>query len=102
MNIASTNAGPASITAAADTAGGEPSSQIDIEFVAVEAASLILQASPTSLGVNQGDSEDQQSIITAIVRDTNNNLVKNQTSCPNNLVLLHDVRWRRSAFSCPR
>ena len=77
VNIA-TNAGPASITAAADTAGG-PSSQIDIEFVAVEAASLILQASPTSLGVNQGDSEDQQSIITAIVRDTSNNLVKNQT-----------------------
>ena len=61
------------------TLPGGPSSQIDIEFVAVEAASLILQASPTSLGVNQGDSEDQQSIITAIVRDTSNNLVKNQT-----------------------
>jgi hypothetical protein len=78
VNITSTNAGPASITAAADTPGG-PSSQIDIEFVAVDAASLILQASPTSLGINQGDSADQQSIITAIVRDTNNNLVKNQT-----------------------
>jgi adhesin/invasin len=78
VNIASTNAGPASITAAAGTPGG-PSSQIDIEFVAVEAASLILQASPAALGVNQGDSDDQQSIITAIVRDTSNNLVKNQT-----------------------
>jgi hypothetical protein len=78
VNISSTNAGPAAITASADTPRG-PSSQLDIEFVAVQAASLILQALPTTLNVNQGGSTDQQSIITAIVRDVNNNPVKNRT-----------------------
>jgi hypothetical protein len=76
VTISSTNAGPAVITAS-DAAGG-PSSQIEIEFVANAPASLVLQANPTSLGVNLEGSTDQQSIITAIVRDASGNLVKSQ------------------------
>jgi hypothetical protein len=75
--ISSTNAGLAAITATAATSGG-PSSQITIEFVATTPTSLIVQANPTSLGVNAGGSTDQQSIVTAVVRDASGNLVKNQ------------------------
>jgi protocatechuate 3,4-dioxygenase beta subunit len=78
ITITSANAGPTVITAVAETPGG-PSSQVDIEFLATEAFSLILQASPTSLGTNPQGSADQQSIISAVVRDSNNNLVRNQT-----------------------
>ena len=69
--ISSKNAGPAVISATADQSG--PSSQISIEFVATMPTSLILQATLTSLAVNQ------QSVITAVLRDAHNNLVKNQT-----------------------
>lgn len=77
VQISSTTAGPAVITAAAATANG-PSSQVAIEFVATTANSLILQASPTTLSINPTGSNQQQSIITAVVRDAENNLVKNQ------------------------
>lgn len=77
VTISSTNAGPAVITAVATSPGG-PSSQLSIEFVATTPASLVLQASRTTLSVNTEDSSDQQSIVTAIVRDANGNLVKNQ------------------------
>ena len=75
--VSSSNAGPAVITAEAPEDGG-PSAQISIEFVATSADSLILRANPTSLSVNLPDNNDQQSIITAVVRDANDNLVKNQ------------------------
>jgi hypothetical protein len=87
VSIASTNAGPAIITAAADTPEG-PSSELEVEFVATNPTSLILQASPTTLSVNRAGSTDQQSIITAIVRDAENNLVKNQRI---NFVIFSDV-----------
>jgi hypothetical protein len=77
VTITSNNAGPAVITAEADTPGG-PSSQLQIEFIATVADSLILQADPATIGVNAPGSMDQQSIITAVVRDPQNNLVKNQ------------------------
>jgi protocatechuate 3,4-dioxygenase beta subunit len=78
VTISSANAGPAAITATATAADG-PSSQIEIEFVATTPTSLILQANPTTVGINAEGSTDQQSIITAIVRDASGNLVKNQT-----------------------
>jgi hypothetical protein len=77
VQISSTTAGPAVITAVAAVANG-PSSQAAIEFVATTANSLILQASPTTLSTNPAGSNQQQSIITAVVRDAANNLVKNQ------------------------
>jgi hypothetical protein len=78
VTLTSNNAGPSVITAAATAAGG-PSSQIEIEFVATTPSSLILQANPTSLGINAEGTSDQQSIVTAVVRDASGNLVKNQT-----------------------
>ena len=72
VNICSDNAGPSVISAAANVSSG-PSSQVEIEFVATIPALLILHATVTSLAPNQ------QSIITAVVRDAQDNLVKNQT-----------------------
>jgi adhesin/invasin len=77
--VTSDSAGSATIRAAAADDPNGPSSEIEIEFVATKAHSLVLQASPSTLGINLGGATDQQSIITAIVRDPNNNLVKNKT-----------------------
>jgi Bacterial Ig-like domain (group 1) len=74
--ISSNEAGSAIINA--NVAGG-PSSQVSIEFFATTPNSLVLQAFPTTLGINATGSTAQQSIITAIVQDVNGNLVKNQT-----------------------
>jgi hypothetical protein len=87
VTICSINAGPAVITASCpsdpnrpnDPCTDTPTTQVEIEFVATNPTSLILQASSTTLGVNPAGSLDQQTIITAIVRDSRNNLVKNRT-----------------------
>jgi Bacterial Ig-like domain (group 1) len=76
VTISSNEAGTAVINA--NVTGG-PSSQVRIEFFATTPSSLVLQAFPTTLGVNATGSTAQQSIITAIVQDVNGNLVKNQT-----------------------
>ncbi len=78
VNVSSDNAGPAIITAAADQVGG-PSAQLSIEFIATIPRFLIAQASPATIGVNAEGETDQQSVITAVVRDPQNNPVKNQT-----------------------
>lgn len=69
ISISSNNAGPATITAS--TAAGL-TVQLPIEFVATEAASVEMQASPFVVGPNE------QSTITAIVRDAANNLVRDK------------------------
>src|SRR5690606_12327246 len=69
VSISSTNAGPALITASA--AGGVMTTRA-IEFVATQAHTLTLQAEPFTVRAGE------QSAITAIVRDVNNNLVKNK------------------------
>jgi hypothetical protein len=76
VTISSNQAGTAIINASVT---GGPSSQVRIEFFATSPDSLVLQAFPTTLGVNATGSTAQQSIITAIVQDENGNLVKNQT-----------------------
>ena len=85
--VRASNAGFAEITAICrdpnpDTAGdvcdGEPTIQRIIEFVATDAASMNVEASPASIGVNTGGVTTEQSTITAIVRDAANNLVKNK------------------------
>ena len=78
VNVCSNNAGPAVISAAANVSPG-PSSQVSIEFIATTAASLVLQASLTTLSVNAPGSSTHQSVITAVIRDAQGNLVKNQT-----------------------
>jgi hypothetical protein len=69
VDISATNAGPAVITAT-NTDG--TSTQLVVEFVASIPATLELQASPLNTGVNE------QSTITATVRDAAGNFVKNQ------------------------
>ena len=73
--ISSANSGPAEISAVAVSG---PSTQIEIEFVASAASSLILQADPALIGVNTPGDFNKQSNLIATVRDPNNNLVKNK------------------------
>lgn len=68
--ISSDSAGPATIVARNDVSG--LSTSMDIEFVAIDPESIVTQASQTQL------KPGEQSRITAIVRDANNNLVKGQ------------------------
>ncbi len=68
VTIASTNAGPAVISAS-NAAG--TSTQVQVEFVADTPNSIDVQASPFTIGPGE------QSTITAVVRDASNNLVKN-------------------------
>ena len=71
--ICSADAGFASIVANGDDgAGATPTASRDIEFVATTPATIAVQASPSRIAVNQN------SEITAIVRDPNGNLVKGQ------------------------
>lgn len=76
VNVRSTNSGPAEL--AASTTSG-PSTQVTIEFIATIISSMILQASPATIGTNSGGQDAEKSLITAVVRDANNNLVTNQT-----------------------
>ena len=68
VTIASTNAGPAVITAS--NAAGTTTS-VQVEFVADTPDSIDVQANPFTLGPGE------QSAVTAVVRDAANNLVKN-------------------------
>jgi hypothetical protein len=72
--VSSNNAGPSTLTA---FVSGGPTTSRSVNFVATTPASIALQASPTSIGPNDGSqTTQQQSTITAVVRDANNNLVK--------------------------
>jgi len=68
INIAATSAGPASITATTSTG---LTTQVLIDFVALNPDSIEIQASPFTIPVNESSS------ILATVRDVDNNLVKN-------------------------
>jgi hypothetical protein len=70
ITITSNNAGPSVITATTTATG--PSASITREFVATTPQSLTIQADRTTVGPN-----GEQAALTAIVRDTDNNLVKN-------------------------
>lgn len=67
--ISANNAGPAVVTA---TNASGTSTGVQVEFIADVPDSIEVQASPFTIGPGE------QSAITAIVRDINNNLVKNQ------------------------
>ena len=74
---AATNSGPVLFLA---TVAGGPSAQVAAEFVATTVNSVTLQAAPNTIGTNSsGALTTEKSLITAVVRDANNNLVKNKT-----------------------
>jgi hypothetical protein len=70
VSIQSTNAGPAQITA---TNANNTSTAVDVQFIADTPANIDVQANPFTVGPNE------QSQITAIVRDSAGNLVTNAT-----------------------
>jgi hypothetical protein len=69
VTVTANNAGPAVLTA---TNAAGTSTQLSIEFIATTPTTLELQATPFTVSTNE------QSTITAIVRDAAGNLVKNQ------------------------
>jgi hypothetical protein len=72
FNISSDNAGIASVSAiGVDSNGIEVSARTQIEFVATQANSIIVDATPDSIGPT-----GQTSTISAVVRDPAGNLVK--------------------------
>lgn len=74
FDIASTNAGVSSVTATgSDGAGNEVTATVEIEFIATDAHSINVNASPNIIGP-----DGQTSTITAIVRDPAGNLVKDR------------------------
>lgn len=75
VTISANNAGPSIITA---TTAEDISAQVEILFVATEAASMTLQANPAVIGTNVAGESEQQSEIVAVVRDPNGNLVKDK------------------------
>jgi hypothetical protein len=75
-NLSSTTAGPAIITA---TIAGAGTIQTPVEFVAVTASSMSLQAAPGTISTNTAGSTVEQSTIIAVIRDSVGNLVKNKT-----------------------
>jgi hypothetical protein len=79
VTVSSTTAGPAVLTASITVLGVVSSIQRSIEFVAVTAAAVTLQATPGTISTNTAGSTVQQSNIIAVVRDVNGNLVKNKT-----------------------
>jgi len=70
VTISSTNAGGATIEA---TNPDGTSTQVTVQFVATQPATIDVQANPFTIGPNE------QSSITAIVRDASNNLVTGAT-----------------------
>ena len=74
FEIQSDNAGIASITAiGVDDESNEVSARVNIAFVATVADSIIVDATPDSIGP-----DGQRSTISAVVRDPTGNLVKNK------------------------
>ena len=74
FQIQSDNAGLASLTAIGeDGDGNEVSARVNISFVATQAHSIIVDATPDSIGP-----DGQTSTISAVVRDPTGNLVKNK------------------------
>ena len=61
----------------ASVAGGTPAATLNVVLVTATASSLAVQASPGTVAVNTGGSAAKQSVISVVVRDAANNLVKN-------------------------
>ena len=72
VTLEANNAGPAVISASVEGDSATLSTQFALRFVATEPATLDLHAEPANLG------PEEQSVIRAVVRDGNHNLVSDQ------------------------
>src|SRR5882672_4781839 len=77
VSISSPFAGPATITASGPN--NTPSATLDVVFVATTASSIAVQAVPSTVQVTTGvpSQTNNSSTISVVVRDAQNNLVKN-------------------------
>ncbi|MEZ5673131.1 MAG: Ig-like domain-containing protein, partial [Thiotrichaceae bacterium] len=73
--VTSDTAGPGVVTATTTTANG-PSKSIPVYFTATDVASMVLQAAPSTVGINVSGGNEQQSKISALLRDKDGNVVK--------------------------
>ncbi len=73
--VTSETAGPGVVTATTSIANG-PSKSISVYFAAQDVASMVLQAAPSTVGVNVSGGSEQQSKISALLRDKDGNVVK--------------------------
>jgi len=73
--VTSETAGPGVVTATTSIANG-PSKSISVYFAAQDVASMVLQAAPSTVGVNVSGGNTQQSKISALLRDKDGNVVK--------------------------
>jgi hypothetical protein len=73
--VTSETAGPGVVTATTSIANG-PSKSISVYFTAQDVASMVLQAAPSTVGVNVSGGNTQQSKISALLRDKDGNVVK--------------------------
>ena len=76
VTVSSNNPGTAILTAYVT---GGPSAQLSVEFIATSPTKMTLQADPPVIGTNISGSITQKSAIIAVVRDAEDNLVKNKT-----------------------
>ena len=74
-SVTATSTGATIFTAAGP--GGTPAATLNVVFVTTTASSIAAQASPGTVAVNTGSSTTNQSVISVVVRDASNNLVKN-------------------------
>lgn len=73
--ITSASAGPTTVQASAS--GGSPSTSLNFIFVTSSATAVNVQADRTTIPINVAGSDTNRATVTAIVRDSANNLVKN-------------------------
>lgn len=78
VTISSVNSGPAVLTAYT-TGDPQASAQVAVTFVAPDADKMDLSAFPATINTNAAGQTGEQSLIKAIVRDANDNLVKGKT-----------------------
>lgn len=74
VTITSTGSGPSTVTAAGP--GGQPAATLGLTFVTTSANKVSLQAAQGSVAVNIVGQTTNQTALTAIVRDVNDNLVQ--------------------------
>lgn len=75
---ATVNAGSTGATIiTASGPSGTPAATLNVVFITTSASSIAAQANPSTVAVNTSGGTANQSVISVVVRDLNNNLVKN-------------------------
>ncbi len=80
VTVTSTNSGPSVLTASTTaTSGSSVSKDVSVLFIATVPTKMDLSSYPSIIGTNAAGQDSEQSLIKAIVRDKDDNLVKGKT-----------------------